>query len=105
MRRLALNRLRNLEPTVPVQRYQWEKPGEMIHVDIKQLARFERFGHRIACDPRKGSFPGAGYEEVHVAVDDATRLSYVAVMTDEMGPTADYSHFANLISFSDVNAE
>ena len=59
----------------------------MIHVDIKELARFERVGHRITGDPRKGSSPGAGYEKVHVAVDDATRLSYVVVLADEKGPT------------------
>jgi hypothetical protein len=77
MRRLGLSRLRNLDPKPPVQRYQWEQPGDMIHVDIKQLARFNRVGHRITGDPLKGSSPGAGYEKVHVAVDDATRLSYV----------------------------
>jgi hypothetical protein len=59
----------------------------MIHVDIKQLARFHRVGHRITGDPRRGSSPGAGYEKVHVAVDDATRLSYVEVLADEKGPT------------------
>ena len=62
MRRLGLNRLRNLDPKPPVQRYQWERPGEMIHVDIKRLARFNRVGYRITGDPRKGSSPGAGYE-------------------------------------------
>ncbi|MGB5135794.1 MAG: integrase core domain-containing protein, partial [Prochlorococcaceae cyanobacterium] len=51
------------------------------------LARFNRVGHRITGDPRKGSSPGAGYEKVHVAVDDATRLSYVEVLADEKGPT------------------
>jgi hypothetical protein len=40
-----------------VQRYQWEQPGDMIHVDIQQLARFERVGHRITGDLRKGSSP------------------------------------------------
>jgi hypothetical protein len=59
----------------------------MIHVDIKQLARFNRVGHRITGDPLKGSSPGAGYEKGHVAVDDATRLSYVEVLPDEKGPT------------------
>jgi hypothetical protein len=87
MRRLGLNRLRNLDPKPPVQRYQWERPGDMIHLDIKQLARFNRVGHRITGDPRKGSSPGAGYEKVHVAVDDTTRLSYVEVLPDEKGPT------------------
>jgi hypothetical protein len=47
MRRLGLNRLRNLDPKPPVQRYQWERPGDMIHVDIKQLARFN--GQGIEC--------------------------------------------------------
>ncbi len=87
MRCLGLNRLRNLDPKPPVHRYQWERPGDMIHVDIKQLARFNRVGHRITGDPRKGSSPGAGYEKVHVAVDDAARLAYVEVLADEKGPT------------------
>ena len=88
MRRLGLNRLRNLDPKPPVQRYQWEQPGDMIHVDIKQLARFERVGHRITGDPRKGSSP-----------EPATRRSTWRWMTppacptsrclpDEKGPTA-----------------
>ena len=85
MRRLGLNRLRNLDPKPLVQRYQWEQPGDMNHVDIKQLARFNRVGHRITGDPRKGSSPGAGYEKVHVAVDDATRLAYFEVLPDEKG--------------------
>jgi hypothetical protein len=59
----------------------------MIHVDSKQMARFERVGHRITGDPRKGSSPGAGDENVHGAVDDATCLSYVEVLPDEKGPT------------------
>jgi hypothetical protein len=88
MRRLGLNRLRNLDPKPPVQRYQWEQPGDMIHVDIKQLARFHRVGHRITGDPRKGSSPGAGYEKVHVAVDDATRLSYVGPPEKEQSDCA-----------------
>jgi hypothetical protein len=87
MRRLGLNRMRNFDPKPPVLRYQWERPGDIIHVDIKQLARFQRVGHRITGDPRKGSSPGAGYEKVHVAVVDATRLSYVEVLPDEKGPT------------------
>jgi len=60
---------------VPVRRYQWENSGDMIHVDTKQLARFERVGHRITGDRRPGSSRGAGYEKVHVAIDDPTRLA------------------------------
>jgi len=71
---MGLGRLKNLQPKEPVRRYQWAQPGDMIHVDTKQLARFERVGHRITGDRRLGSSPGAGYEKAHVAVDDATRL-------------------------------
>jgi transposase InsO family protein len=81
---LGLGRLRNLEPRKPVQRYQWERPGDMIHVDTKQLARFERVGHRITGDRRHGCSRGAGYEKVHVAIDNATRLAYVEVLADEL---------------------
>ena len=87
MKALGLGRLRNLDPKPPVQRYQWEKPGDMIHVDTKQLARFERVGHRITGDRRQGCSRGAGYEKVHVAVDDATRLVYVEVLPDEQKAT------------------
>ena len=83
MKSLGLGRLRNLEPKAPVQRYQWEKPGDMIHVDTKQLARFERVGHRITGDRRQGCSRGAGYEKVHVAIDDATRLAYVEVQAGD----------------------
>jgi hypothetical protein len=87
MKSLGLGRLRNLEPKAPVQRYQWEKPGDMIHVDTKQLARFERVGHRITGDRRQGCSRGAGYEKVHVAIEDATRLAYVEVLPDEQKAT------------------
>jgi len=84
---MGLGRLRNLQPKEPVRRYQWAQPGDMIHVDTKQLARFERVGHRITGDRRLGCSPGAGYEKAHVAVDDATRLAYVEVLPDEQQAT------------------
>jgi transposase InsO family protein len=87
MKALGLGRLKNLDPKPPVRRYQWERPGDMIHVDTKQLARFERVGHRITGDRRQGSSRGAGYEKVHVAIDDATRLAYVEVLADEQRAT------------------
>jgi transposase len=59
----------------------------MIHVDTKQLACFQRVGHRITRDRKQGCSPGAGYEKVHVAVDDATRLAYVEVLPDEQQST------------------
>ena len=73
--RLGLGRLRNLEPKPPVQRYEWERPGDLIHIDIKSLARFRKVGHRITGDRQRGRSYGVGYNKDHVAVDDATRLA------------------------------
>ena len=81
--RLRLGRLRNLEPRPPLQRYEWERPGDRIPVDIKSLARFRQVGHRITGDRQQGRSYGVGYEKVHVAIDDATRLAYVAVLGDD----------------------
>jgi len=83
----GLSRLRHLEaPEVPV-RYEREKAGELLHVDIKRLGRFDRVGHRIT---RKRSFgsPKQGFEFVYVAIDDFTRLSYVDILADERSESA-----------------
>ena len=84
LREAGIGRLKALEPREPPRRYQREHPGEMIHVDIKKLGRFTRVGHRITGD-RKGqsNTRGAGWDVVHVAIDDATRLAYVEVLPDE----------------------
>ena len=87
LKALGLGRLKNLQPAEPVRRYQWARPGDMIHVDTKQLARFERVGHRIPGDRLLGCSRGAGYEKAHVAIDDATRLAYVEVLPDEKQAT------------------
>jgi len=80
--RLGIGRLGRLDPPAPVVRYQRDRPGELVHLDVKKLARFWRVGHRITGD-RHGASDGAGYDFVHVAVDDATRLAYVEVLSDE----------------------
>jgi transposase InsO family protein len=82
LRRLGLGRLAALEPSEPARRYSRACAGELVHLDIKKLARFRRIGHRITGDRRQGS-AGAGWEFVHVAVDDASRLAYVEVLPDE----------------------
>jgi transposase InsO family protein len=71
-----------LEPSEPARRYSRARAGELVHLDVKKLARFRRVGHRITGDRRHGS-DGAGWEFVHVAVDDASRLAYVEVLPDE----------------------
>jgi transposase InsO family protein len=82
LRRLGLGRLVALEPSEPARRYNRARAGELVHLDVKKLARFRRIGHRITGDRHHGS-EGAGWEFVHVAVDDASRLAYVEVLPDE----------------------
>lgn len=85
---LGLGRLRNLAPKPPVQRYEREHSGDLIHIDVKKLARFCKIGHRITGKRQQGRSAGVGYDRVHVAIDDATRLAYVEVLADEQKATA-----------------
>ena len=82
--RLGLNRIAALEPAEPVRRYERERPGELIHIDIKKLGRFERTGHRITGD-RAGQSKsrGIGWEYLHLAVDDHSRLAYSEILPNE----------------------
>ena len=88
LKRLGLNRLAALEPAEPVRRYEREHPGELIHIDIKKLGRFERVGHRITGDRQKGKSRGAGWEFVHVCIDDASRIAFSKIMPDEKKESA-----------------
>ena len=86
LKRAGVARIKDLDPPQPVVRYQREKPGELIHLDIKKLGRIGRVGHRIHGD-RSTRARGAGWEFVHVAVDDASRLAYVEVLANELATT------------------
>ncbi len=87
LKRAGLARLRSPQPAGPVQRYQRERPGELVHLDVKKLGRIVgRVGHRMTGD-RTHRVRGAGWEYVHVAIDDASRLAYAEVLRDERGPT------------------
>jgi transposase InsO family protein len=79
LRRLGLNRLSRLGPSTPVIRYERERAGEMIHLDIKTLGRIARPSHRVTGN-RRDSVEGIGWEHLHVAVDDASRLAYTEVL-------------------------
>jgi transposase InsO family protein len=84
LKRLGLNRLSALEPAEPPRRYQREQPGELIHIDIKKLGKFSRIGHRITGDrTRQSNTRGIGWEFVHVAIDDASRIAFTRVMKTE----------------------
>ena len=83
LRRLGLGRLANLDPKPPVIRYERSAPGEMIHLDIKKLGRFDVEGHRVTGDRRKGRSRHAGWDFLHVCVDDASRLAYTEILPSE----------------------
>jgi transposase InsO family protein len=82
--RAQLNRVAVLEPPPVVTRYEWPHAGDLLHVDMKRLGRIRGVGHRIHGDRRRRARK-IGYEWLHVAVDDATRLSYVEVLEAEHG--------------------
>ena len=88
LKRLGLNRLWRLEPPEPPNRYCRRHPGELIHIDVKKLGMFNEPGHRVL---RRGKGThrnrGVGWEFVHVAVDDCSRLAYVEILPDEKGAT------------------
>ena len=87
--RHGLNRWRDLEPAEPVRRYERDKPGEMIHIDIKKLGRFNRVGHRITGDRHgQSSARGIGWEFVHVCIDDHSRIARADIMPDEKKESA-----------------
>jgi len=89
LRRLGLGRLAALDPKPEVVRYEREHPGELIHIDTKKLGRIAGVGHRITGDRRgRSGRRGAGWEYLHVAVDDASRLAFTALMPDERKESA-----------------
>jgi transposase InsO family protein len=88
LRRLGLNKLSSLEPAEPIRRYERQHPGELIHIDIKKLGKFNRIGHRVTGDRRGSSNlrsrnQGPGWEYVHVCIDDASRIAFSQVMQNE----------------------
>jgi transposase InsO family protein len=96
LRRIGLGKRSRLSPPEPPNRYERKRPGELIHLDIKKLGRISArgAGHRVSGN-RSSQFKvgprrlgATGWEFVHVAVDDATRLAYVEVLSDERGATA-----------------
>lgn len=88
LRAAGLNRIRDLEPALPVIRYERAHPGEMIHLDIKKLGRFETEGHRMTGDRQAGRSRKAGWEFVHVCIDDASRLAFSQILPDEKKESA-----------------
>ena len=93
LRRIGLGRLKALDPAVAVIRYEREQPGELMHIDSKKLGRIDGIGHRITGDrrgqsSRRGRGEGLGWEALHVAIDDASRLAYTEILPDEKKTSA-----------------
>ena len=86
-RRRGLGRLAALEPRPAIVRYQRERPGELIHIDIKKLGKIDGVGHRITGD-RRSRKRGRGWDFLHVCVDDASRLAYTEILPDERKESA-----------------
>ena len=82
LRRAGMNRLRSLDPPPPVVRYEHKHPGDLIHFDIKRLARIRKPGHRVTGDRRNES-RGAGWEYPHIAIDDHSRIAFAAILPDQ----------------------
>ena len=82
LKRAGLSRLRSLEVKEPVIRYAWEKPGQMLHIDVKKLARIDGIGHRFV-GRENAKRRRAGWEYLHVCVDSASRIAFTALMPDE----------------------
>ena len=87
LRREGISQLGSLGPKEPVVRYEHDGPGELLHIDIKKLGRFWRSGHRVTGNRTKDS-DGAGWEYVHVCVDDYSRVAYAEVLPDERKESA-----------------
>jgi len=89
LKRHGLNRLKHLEPAEPVRRYERETPGELIHIDIKKLGRFDRPGHRVTGDRTgQSNSRGIGWEYVHVCIDDHSRVAFSRILPDERKESA-----------------
>jgi len=89
LRRLGLGRLEALEIKPPIIRYEREKPGELIHIDTKKLGKIDGIGHRITGDRHgQSNKRGTGWEALHVAIDDASRLAYTEILPDETKESA-----------------
>ena len=96
LKRVGLGKRSRLDPPEPPNRYERRRAGELIHIDVKKLGRILKPGHRVTGDRRgqaKTHRNGkqvslAGWEFVHVAIDDHSRLAYAEVLSDEKGSTA-----------------
>jgi transposase InsO family protein len=87
LRRLHLSRIRDLEPPPPVLRYEHPRPGDLLHLDIKKIGRFQAVGCRITGN-RRGRIHRAGWEYIHVAIDDHSRIAFSQILPNQKASAA-----------------
>jgi transposase InsO family protein len=103
LKRRGLSLLSSLEPQDPRPRYERDKPGEIIHIDIKKLGRFNRTGHRITGrGAGRCSSQSAGWEFVHVAIDDHSRIARADIFPDQKKESAVASLFATIAYYQSL---
>ena len=86
LQRLGLSKLSALERDEPPRRYEREQPGEMIHIDIKKLGKFNQVGQAAASPATaraESNSRGVGWEFLHVCIDDASRVAFSKIMKTE----------------------
>ncbi len=89
LRRLGRGRLPPLVPRPPIIRYERATPGELLHIDVKKLGRIVVLGHRVTGNrAQRGPRQRTGWEYLHVAIDDASRVAYAALLPDESAHSA-----------------
>jgi transposase InsO family protein len=87
LRRNGCSRLRERPSRGEIVRYERERPGELVHVDVKKLGRIVKPSHRVTGD-RRDRNRGAGWQHVFVAIDDTTRLGFARIFPDESADSA-----------------
>jgi hypothetical protein len=87
LRRLRLRRVRDLEPAPPVIPYEHPRPGDVLHLDIKKIGRFRAVGCRITGN-RRGRIHRAGWEYIHVAIDDHSRIAFSQILPNQKASSA-----------------
>lgn len=83
----GVNKLPPVEDAPPKRRYERQTPGEILHLDTKKLARFDRPGHRVTGDVSQFS-RAPGYHALHVAIDDHSRVGFSLILPDETAKSA-----------------
>jgi transposase InsO family protein len=87
LRRLGISRMRQLDPPPPVQRYEHAAPGDLLHLDVKKISRFGAVGIRFSGNHQR-KVKNMGWEYLHVAVDDHSRIAAAQIHPNQKAPSA-----------------